>query len=281
MTSTVAFNGFNLTGTSPRGGVFSVLGLDGWLTVSLRRNRQEKAQQGGAWESTGFPNSLPITVHGKAVYASAAAAALERRELIAVASSSSVEMTVTDAGGTGTRFVEADSIVVSPVMDRMFTFAIVATACDPLLYGAGNFQSATLSAISGGTGLAFPMAFPLSFGVAPGVTPGALLLPNAGTASYFPRLRIDGPVPNPRITLAETGDTITLNYTIAAGQWVDINAGKPREVLLNGRVSLRHKTSAVGNWCAIPVGGGSLSWTADAADPAATLSAWGYEGAWS
>jgi hypothetical protein len=124
------------------------------------------------------------------------------------------------------------------------------------------------------------LAYPLDYGVPPGVTPGAITLPNAGTASYHPRLRIDGGVTNPRISLAETGDLIAINYTIPDGQWVDINAGKPREVLLNGLVSLRNVTTYVGNWCAVPVGGGSLSWTADGFTANHSLSAWGYEGAW-
>ena len=123
------------------------------------------------------------------------------------------------------------------------------------------------------------MAFPLDFGVPAGVTPGALSLTNDGTASYYPRLRIDGPVPNPVVSLAETGDQIAYSGTVAAGQWLDIDCSR-RRVLLNGQVSVRHLVSAVGNWCAVPIGGGSLSWTADAADPAATLSAWAYEGAW-
>ena len=50
-----------------------------------------------------------------------------------------------------------------------------------------------------------------------------------------------------------------------------------RRVLLQGQVSVREKVTSSGNWLAIPIGGASIVWTADTADPAALLSVWGYE----
>jgi len=276
----MAFNGFLFTtDQSPRGGKFRLLGLEGWHSVNLRRDRAEKAQQSGAWESTGFTSSLPITARGQAVYPDAESAALERREILALAGGGQYQMAVGDALGEGTRIVECDSLVVSPVQDRMFTWSLVVTACDPLLYGPPTYNFTGLATASGGAGLTYPLTYPLDYGVTPGTTPGAMQALNAGTASYYPRLRIEGPVTNPVVTLAETGDRIAYRGTIAAGQWLDIDCGA-RRVLLNGQVSMRHLVSAQGNWCAIPVRGGSLSWTADTADPAATLSFWAYEGAW-
>lgn len=281
MTSSLAFNGFDFTTqSSPRGGRFKVLEVTGWHSVTKRRDRQERMQQAGAYPSTGFAQSLPITARGTAVYPSAEAAALERRELVALAADS-VPLTIVDAAGEWTRVVETDALVVDPVRDTMLSWSLVVTACDPNVYGPATFSQTTLAASAGGTGLTYPLTYPRDYGVPPGVTPGAITLANAGTASYHPRLRIDGGVTNPRITLAETGDLIALDFTIPEGQWVDINAGKPREVLLNGVLSLRNRVSYVGNWCAVPVGGGSLSWTADAFTSTHSLSAWGYEGAWS
>ena len=280
MTSSVVFNGFDLTGTSGRGGAFRVLALEGWHSLTLRRERQDKAQQAGSWPSTGFASNLPITVRGQAVYASAADAAQERREFLSLASVSQTSMTVVDAFGSGTRLVETDSLVVSPVMDRMFTFSLVATACDPLLYGDAGYTNSPLTSTTGGAGLTYPLAYPLDYGVPAGVTPGAVALPNAGTVSYFPRLRINGPVTNPVATLSETGDQVAFTGTVPAGQWLDINAGKPREVLLNGQVSQRFKTRIVGNALAVPVGGGSLVLSADSAGTGSSVDAWFYSGAW-
>jgi hypothetical protein len=280
MSSSVVFNGFDLTATSGRGGVFKVLGLDGWHSLTFRRDRQEKSQQAGSWSSTGFAAGLPITVRGQAVYASAASAAQERREFLSLASVSGAPMTVVDAYGAGTRTVEVDSFTVSPVMDRMFTYALTVTATDPLLYGDPQYTSSPLTSTAAGSGLQYLLAYPLDYGVPAGVTPGAVSLPNAGTASYYPRIRINGPVTNPVASLSETGDQIAYTGTIPAGSWVDINAGKPREVLLGGQVSQRYRTRITGNALAVPVGGGSLVLTADSAGSGSSVDAWFYTGAW-
>ena len=105
---------------------------------------------------------------------------------------------------------------------------------------------------------------------------------NGGTAAYWPRLRILGPVTNPVVTLVESGAWVRINGTIPAGQYVDINAPQVRNVLLHGDVSIRHwPVTWSGDWLAVPPGGGSVTWSADTADPAALLSVWSYEGSWS
>lgn len=284
MTTTVVFDGFPLTGATPAGGKAKIVGpegLDGWFNKSLRRDRQEKAQQDGAWDSTGNANSLPVVLRGQIVYPDAATAAAERRQLLALGGRSTAPLEVTDAAGYGSRMVETDALSVPPTTDRIVTFAFTLTATDPLLYGAESFAQTNLSASAGGVGRVWPRVWPTDWGVPPGVTPGAVTVANDGTASYFPRLRVDGPVTNPVVGLVETGDTVRFNGAIAAGQHLDINWGVPRRVTLGDNpVSMRHKVTYTGNWLAVPVGGGSVTFTADDADPAATLSVWSYEGAW-
>lgn len=280
MSSTLEFNGFDLTAQqSPGGGRFTLTSLDGWLSISQRRDRAAKVQQAGSYGSQGHAENLPVTARGTAVYATAAAAAVERRNLIALGGGGTYEMTVVDAAGPGTRFVECDALDVSPVMDRMFRWSLAVTATDPLLYGSESFAQTGLSSVAGGAGLTYPLTYPLSYGAAAGVTPGVTVMANAGTASYHPRLRIDGPVTNVVLTLAETGDRVALSGSVAAGQWVDVDCAN-RRVLLNGQVSLRHRVSSVGSWLAVPVGGGSLSWTADGGSSDSSLSVWSYLGAW-
>ena len=119
--------------------------------------------------------------------------------------------------------------------------------------------------------------WPTDWGIPEGVTPGAVSVPNAGTAAYWPRLRIDGPVLNPVVTLMETGAWVRINGAILAGQWVDMDMAN-RRVLLQGQVSIRHwPVTFSGNWLAVPVGSGSITWTADTADPAALLHVFGHE----
>lgn len=281
MTTRLALNGFDFTApSSPRGGSFRLRELDGWHSVSFERERTDKMQQAGAWPATGFAKAATITARGRAHYSNREAAALERRELMAVAGQEQYRLTVVDEAGEGTRIVEVDSISVTPVRDGAFQWAFAVTAVDPLVYGPERYDQTGLSSTAAGAGLTYPLAYPLNYGVAAGVTPGQLALRNAGTESYHPRLRITGPVTRPVVTLAETGDRVAYNGTLAAGQWLDIDCAR-RRTLLNGQVSVRNDVSYIGAWLAVPRGGASMAWTADTADPAAALSVWSYEGAWS
>lgn len=278
-TDAAVFDGFPLVGLTPGGGRAKVTTLDGWLSRSLRRQRDSRSQQDGDWPSMGHAQGRDVTVGGQIVYSSVYDATLERRQMLALGGAGLSELIVQDALGSLSAMVEIDSLVLSPVRDAMVSFTFGLHSPDPLLYGPPTFASTTLASTAAGTGLTYPLAYPLDYGVPAGVTPGALTLPNAGTAAYWPVLRIDGPVPSPAVTLVETGDTIRVGVDVAAGQWLDIDCAN-RRILLNGVLSVRTHVTYSGSWLAVPVGGGSLTWTADAADPAAMLSAWGHESAW-
>jgi len=111
------------------------------------------------------------------------------------------------------------------------------------------------------------------------VTPGAVRVSNAGKAAYWPTLRVDGPSPNPTVSLVETGAWVRYGGTLLAGQWLDFDMAN-RRVLLNGQVSVRQLVSFSGDWLCVPPGGGSVAWTDDGGSSAALLSVWGTEGAW-
>lgn len=278
-TTEVALDGFPLIAAAHLGGRWRVLSMEGWYSRTYRRNRQVKAQQDGSWPSTGNAQDAPITIRGQAVFPDAFSAKSAARQFVAVAGRGELPLVVRDGLGELTRYVECDSASASPVNERIFDWSLVLDAPDPLLYGSPTFAQTTLASTAAGTGLLYPLAYPLDYGVPPGVTPGAVSMANSGSATYWPRLRIDGPVPNPTVTLVETGDWVHFEGTVAAGQWLDFDLAN-RRVLLNGQVSVRPSVTSSGAWLAVPPGGGSISWTADAADPAASLSVWGFEGAW-
>ena len=256
--------------------------LSGWGAPPIRLAMDDRASQDGAWDATPQYGARVITVEGVVDAPSHEHAQLVADSLTSLSLKTLHEFVVDNiAIGPRSSWVRlevgADPEWLSP---ECFTYTLQLRAPDPLKYGPVAFSQATLAGALPGTGLTFPMSFPLDFGVPAGVTPGALGVENTGTAAYFPRLRLDGPVTNPVVTLAETGDQIRFAGTVAAGQWLDIDPGR-RRVLLNGLVSMRHLVTFVGNWLAVPVGGATVSWTADTADPAATLSCWSFEGAWS
>ena len=182
--------------------------------------------------------------------------------------------------GTLTAQVRVQAAPVLTFSGTTFTYTRTVVAPDPRRDGGAHTpQTATLAATGAGVGRSYPLTYPLTYGVPAGVTPGSLSLPNAGTASYWPTLRVDGPVTNPQITCNDTGAWVRFNGTVASGTYLTID-GASRAVKLNGAVSVRNLVTSSGDWLAIPPGGASISWTADTADPAALLTANGYEGAW-
>lgn len=257
-----------------------ITGLDG--AAPIRLDLEDRSQQNGAWDATPQYGSRVMQIEGFCEEADPASAQGLTDSLRAL-SLSLVDLEISStARGTRRAQVRVQSgFEPEWVGDRAFTYTMTLVAPDPLLYGPESFAQTNLASVVSGTGLVYPLAYPLDYGVLPGVTPGGITAPNAGTASYHPRLRIDGPVTNPLVSMVETGDFIRFDGVVAAGQHLDINWGVPRRVTLGDNpVSMRHKVSYSGNWLAVPVGGGSITFSADDADPAATLSVWSYEGAW-
>jgi hypothetical protein len=275
--SSVTVDGFQLVGLDAAGGLWRVTGMTGWYDGAQdRHNRLPKAQQDGAWPSTGHADDIPISISGTARFADPVAAKLAARQFRTVGGHGTSEMVVIDAAGPLSAGVERDGKSVDWVNHFMFDWSLLLTATDPLFYGAPTFDTANLSTATPGAGKVYPVAYPLDYGIAPGVTPGAVAVANAGTAPYWPRLRIDGPVTNPVVTLVESGAWVRFTGSLLAGQWLDLDMAN-RRVLLQGQVSVRQNVSSSGDWLSVPVGGGSVTWSADTADPAALLSMWGYE----
>ena len=239
-------------------------------------------QQDGAWDGAGFSGEREVTITGLVREATPQAAYAVQRQLAALRPQSIQEFTVVDSA-IGTLSVMARvTSGVKPVWidDCAFEYAMQVTAPDMLKYGPPTFATATLSTSTPGAGRIWPRVWPTDWGIPAGVTPGAVAVANAGTAAYWPRLRVDGPSPNPTVSMVETGAWVRYGGTLLAGQWLDFDMAN-RRVLLQGQVSVRQLVSSSGDWLAVPEGGGSVAWTDDGGDPAAKLSVWGYEGAFS
>jgi hypothetical protein len=250
--------------------------------ADIRLALQEKAQQDGLWDAQPVLGGKVIPLEGMCEEPSPQAAQALVDGMRAM-SRQLVELAVdSDARGPRSAMVRIRSgWEPTWVSQTTFTYTITCIATDPLLYGPEVFAQTSLASTAGGTGRVWPRVWPTDWGLPPGVTPGAVQVANSGSASYFPRLRIDGPVTNPVVSLVETGDVVRFDGAIAAGQHLDINWGTPRRVTLgDNAVNMRHKITYTGNWLAVPAGGGSISYTADDANPAALLSVWSYQGAW-
>lgn len=70
------------------------------------------------------------------------------------------------------------------------------------------------------------------FTAAPGAQ-GLMIVNNLGNTESSPILRLRGPMKNPTITRVDTGEKIVLNYTLTAGQVLDVDT-RDHTIVLNG-----------------------------------------------
>lgn len=281
-------DGLPLTETDDLGCDWAVSSLAGWFAgAGVRGTTVARSQQGGDWRSRQYRGGRVFTLTGDVLAPNTVALEECARRLSSVLAEGVFGDLVGDSPvGALTSLVQLeDEPLFDPVGDRYATWQLTVASESPLLFGSRTFGRASLDLVSG-SGASFPWTFPVDFGVPDGMTPGSVFLPNAGSASYFPLVQVDGPTTNPVITLAETGAQVRLRGPIGAGQFVEFDMGR-RTARLASRsnpdvsVSVRDRVTFSGSWPAVPVGGGSLSWTADSYGPNHLMSVWGYEGAWS
>jgi hypothetical protein len=86
----------------------------------------------------------------------------------------------------------------------------------------------------------------------------------------WPVIRIVGPVVNPRVVNAVTGDELRVAITLLPGQYLDIDTAS-RTALLMGSASRRSAVTVTGEWLPITPGAGSVQFGADLYDPAALM----------
>lgn len=260
----------------------AVTDLTGWKDApGSNPGITSKTQQDGAWDGTGFLNERVINLAGFVQEASPGAAYRVQQQLAALRPQTLQQFTVQHpaTGLLGAKARITVGVKTSWLNGVSFRYTLQATTPDPLKYGTATTGTAGLSAATPGAGRIWPRAWPTDWGVALGATPGAVSMPNTGSTAYWPVLRVDGPVTNPVVTEIESGAWVRFNGALASGQWLDIDTAA-RTVLLQGLVSVRAAVTSSGDWLSVPVGGGTITFAADDADPAAQLSVSGYQGAW-
>lgn len=121
-------------------------------------------------------------------------------------------------------------------------------ATDPRIYDA-SFTSSSLSLPSAATGLTFPATAPFVFGSAG--TGGSATFTNSGNCPAPWIAQILGPVTNPVVTLAATGQAVAINGTVNAGETLTIDS-LSHTVLLGGTASRASWVASTTVWWELP-----------------------------
>lgn len=150
------------------------------------------------------------------------------------------------------------------------------SAADPRIY-AGTETTITIPvADQTAGGAAFPLEFPLSFGDA--VAGGMAYPVNAGNFETPWRATIRGPVAYPRIENVYTGQTLRIDASLAAGEYIDLDSDSGA-VLLNGEAPRQSWLGPLSTWWPLQPGMTAMRFAAGTASPDATLTLT-YRSAW-
>src|SRR5690554_2236087 len=121
------------------------------------------------------------------------------------------------------RMVESDIAAIGSSRTSIANCAFI--ALDPLIY-SGTEESGSIGLPQFVGGLTVPFTVPLY--VTGSVVGGEAELTNEGTAPTPLSIRLDGPLPEPRVTVHHPdGDIETLRvmFDLSTGQWLDIDTG--------------------------------------------------------
>lgn len=112
-------------------------------------------------------------------------------------------------------------------------------------------------------GLTFPLEFPFVIAGDPAAVGRPGYLEVKGTAATWPVLRVAGPCSNPTITHVASGRTLTVQTTLAAGEWVEIDTRPGWRTVLrnNGGGAPLALTSRIDQFQLTP-GVNEIRWTA-------------------
>lgn len=141
----------------------------------------------------------------------------------------------------------------------------------PFLRGLTQYTQAFVLA-SGGGG-AVPATVPMTLAADSG---GKIFVTNGGNGVAYPTARISGPVTNPSLRNATTGEEIRLDITLAVGEYLDLDFRRKTVTDQSGRNRYDAKE---GDWWTLAPGTNEVRFIADSGDPAAqttftSLDAW-------
>lgn len=178
------------------------------------------------------------------------------------------------AGG-GKRLVYARTRKRSAPLDLSFLYGrarveVELFATDPRLYGFVE-HSGTSPLPTAGGGVSFPMTYPVSFGALS--TGGTIVATNAGTFPTSPFFRIDGPVTDPRIENLTTGESLVLDISVGAGEFLTIDV-EARTVLLGGKASRYSSLESSSTWWDLEPGRNEVTFRAATPTSASLSMTW-------
>lgn len=244
-----------------------VTGESGWSDgAPIRLTSADRAGADGGISGLVLRGARLISLTGTAIAPNRIRMLLAKDALRAVAAGpGSYTLTVAEAHMTRQLQVKQFSeLKISDAGSYAFRFELSLRADDPLRYGA-EAQSVTLTLDGVDTSsLTFPITFPiLTFGATSAST-GVLV--NTGNTGAYPVFQVSGPVSNPQLRNATTGEQMGVRTDLADGDVLTVDhqarhtTGAPLSALLPGS-----------SWWALVPGANSITFAASSYGPGAQV----------
>lgn len=156
------------------------------------------------------------------------------------------------------------------VMDKDYMrtckFNITIQCPDPAVYGSSQTVSSLITRAAGG-GFIVPVIVPITSSSATGGTAGIV---NSGNLITYPILILTGPLTNPYIYNATTGEFIQLTYTIASGDIVRIDMAN-KLITLNGSSNLISAKTTDSVWWGLNPGSNTINFSTGSSSDTGSL----------
>lgn len=274
----IEYNGVLLGDGTP----YSLVQVQGLLDVpEVRTSDRTRLRRHGLQAGDDFLGGRTITVTVEVYSATASAFAADMETLLTGLSPAQsagelpLVFRIPGVAGGGKRRVDARLRRREVPIDLQYLYQVPLVtleflATSPLLE---DFTEASgISTLpSAGGGLVFPAVAPFTFGAVS--TGGTITATNEGNFPASPSFRIDGPVVNPRLENLTSGKVLSMNITLAAGEYLLIDA-EARTILLGG-TSSRYSTLAVGSeWWDLEPGTSSVTFRASTSTAATLTMTW-------
>lgn len=251
--STFTLGGITINGGTDANGCDWILTKEtGWFgSPAIKTARVDKPASRGLFRGNEFRGGRVMTLEGTLSAPNVNALRAAQRAIGGICPNPHLQYPLTVVEESGLSLyanVALDGeILTTPISALSVDFSIQLVAPDPRKFSANPTTLSTLLASGGVGGVLYPVMYPVSYG--PAGVPGALTLTNHGTADADPVCVLTGPLTNPALIRADTGDTVTYHDTLGATDTVTIDFGTG-DVTLNGE-NRRPLVSAL-QWFEVP-----------------------------
>jgi hypothetical protein len=228
----------------------------------------DNANDHGSWDATQFYGSRSFALTGKA-YAPDhdVLHTAEQRFMTAVGLGLLVRH-VEPGFDRQARFRRAGEVLWTEITDTIAQFSASLWAGDPRWYSHSMVTAETPFPSSSG-GLTWPATWPATWAAT--IATGLLRLTNLGNETAWPLYIITGPVTEPSIVNADTGQAMNFDIALAAGESLHVNTAT-HQVLANGEQAASRRSTFHGDWFGLRPGANNIRFNGSSGRAGARLS---------